>query len=398
MLALVPARPARSSPRAPSLARVGGPAPGTPEFLANAGREMLAATYWFDPSEAPIDGPVVVRFTGQRRGAGAKTRPGDQFVQDEWIDAVRPDSGPVSVTTRVRGKEPGEWVVSARVIPPAEAERGARRGRPAGAPTLHPGGWSWLTWSLRKDGDPARPVPTCYEPFAPVPGIIPLAWGALAIVGFVVALAVQQAILARLGLPSALTVSLVAIAAGLVGSQLKFALDHRRDRRVAGWAVQGFNTAAAVAGTAAIVIAGLPLGPLLDASVPGLFLGLAIGRVGCFLGGCCGGRPTRSRWGIWSSDQRIGIRRIPTQLLESALALGIALLALPAVLAGPLHGEMFVAALAAYTLGRQWVLRLRAERPPGSGRGATLTVAAAVAVLVAVIGHLAAPLAWYPST
>jgi phosphatidylglycerol:prolipoprotein diacylglycerol transferase len=162
--------------------------------------------------------------------------------------------------------------------------------------------------------------------------------------------------------------------------------------------VQGFNAATAVAGTIAVVVAGFPAGPLLDASAPGLFFGLAVGRIGCFFAGCCCGRPTRSRWGVWSSDQRIGMRRVPTQLLESALSLLIGLLALAAVVGGvPLHGGIFVAALAAYTLFRQGILRLRTERPPGSGRGARLTVAAALVVLILGVGHLATVLAWYPS-
>ncbi len=384
------------TPHPAALVRVGGPAPGTREFLANVGREMLAATYWFDPAESGIRGPIIVRFFGHRKGSGAKTRAGDEFVQDERIDDVSPDSGPVSITTRVRGKDPGEWIVTARAISPEVPRRGARAGRVAVAPTLYPGGWSLRSWSFRKDGDPSRPVRTCFEPFAHVPGIVPLAWGALALVGFVVALAMQQAILARAGLPSALAISLIAIGAGLVGSQVKFVFDHRRERRVAGWAVQGFNSATAVVGTIAMFVAGFPVGPLLDASAPGLFFGFAIGRIGCFVAGCCGGRPTRSRWGLWSSDQRVGMRRIPTQLLESALALGIALLALVAVLGGsPLHGGIFVAALGAYTLFRQGILLLRAERPPGSDRGATLTAAAALVVLIVGLGHLAAP-AWSP--
>lgn len=379
----------------PTLVRVRGPAPGTREFLANVGREMLAATYWLDPAEAGVSGPLVVRFIGHHARAGAKTRPGEQFIQDERVDDVWPDSGLVSVTTRVRGKDPGEWIVSARVVSPNSPARGARGGPGPAAARLYPAVWSWRTWSFRKNVDPSRPVRTCFEPFASVPGIVPLAWGVLAVVGFIVALAVQQAILARVGLPSALAISLIAISAGLVGSQAKFVFDHRRERRVAGWAVQGFNTATAVVGTIAVVVAGFPVGPLLDASAPGLFLGFAIGRIGCFFGGCCGGRPTRSRFGLWSSDQRIGRRRIPTQLFESGLALGIALLALALVRGGsPLHGAVFVAALAGYTLFRQAILRLRAERPPGSDRGATLTAAAAVTVLVADLGHLAATAVW----
>ncbi len=273
--------------------------------------------------------------------------------------------------------------------------RTAPGGPVAAAQRLYPGEWSWLTRSFRKGRDPSRPVGTCFEPFAHVPGIVPLAWGALALVGFVVALAMQRALLARVGLPSALAISLIAIAGGLVGAQVKFAFDHRRERRIAGWAVQGFNSATAVVGTIAVFIAGFPVGPLLDASAPGLFLGLAIGRTGCFLGGCCGGRPTRSRWGVWSSDQRVGRRRVPTQLIESGLALGIALLALAAVRgASSLHGGIFVAALAAYTLFRQAILRLRAERPPGSDHGPALTAAAAVSVLIADLGHLAMSAVW----
>jgi phosphatidylglycerol:prolipoprotein diacylglycerol transferase len=39
-------------------------------------------------------------------------------------------------------------------------------------------------------------------------------------------------------------------------------------------------------------------GPLLDAIVPAGLLALAVGRVGCFLAGCCWGRPTALPWGV----------------------------------------------------------------------------------------------------
>jgi phosphatidylglycerol:prolipoprotein diacylglycerol transferase len=41
-----------------------------------------------------------------------------------------------------------------------------------------------------------------------------------------------------------------------------------------------------------------PFAELLDAIAPAGILGLAIGRVGCFLGGCCYGRPTTLPWGV----------------------------------------------------------------------------------------------------
>jgi len=41
---------------------------------------------------------------------------------------------------------------------------------------------------------------------------------------------------------------------------------------------------------------------------------IAIGRLGCFVGGCCYGTPTTLPWGIVFAD---GVRRHPTQLYES---------------------------------------------------------------------------------
>ena len=40
---------------------------------------------------------------------------------------------------------------------------------------------------------------------------------------------------------------------------------------------------------------------------------MAVGRVGCFLRGCCCGQPTRLPWGVDFGD---GIRRHPTELYE----------------------------------------------------------------------------------
>jgi phosphatidylglycerol:prolipoprotein diacylglycerol transferase len=79
-------------------------------------------------------------------------------------------------------------------------------------------------------------------------------------------------------------------------------------------------------GLAAIFIVGgrerLPVLKILDAATPGSILGFAIGRVGCFLNGCCFGLPTNLPWGIefpfgslaymYYPHQRIQ----PTQLYE----------------------------------------------------------------------------------
>ena len=99
---------------------------------------------------------------------------------------------------------------------------------------------------------------------------------------------------------------------------------------------------------------------------PGLLLGLMVGRLGCLLGGCCAGRPTSSRWGVWSSDRSLGVRRVPVQLFESCLAGVAGALALTAIIGFGANagGLIFVAGFAAYTAGRQ-VLFPAEGHPPG---------------------------------
>jgi phosphatidylglycerol---prolipoprotein diacylglyceryl transferase len=53
--------------------------------------------------------------------------------------------------------------------------------------------------------------------------------------------------------------------------------------------------------------------------VPSLCLGIAVGRIGCLLTGCCYGVATRLPWGVDFGD---GIARHPTQLYEALFMLG----------------------------------------------------------------------------
>jgi phosphatidylglycerol:prolipoprotein diacylglycerol transferase len=61
-----------------------------------------------------------------------------------------------------------------------------------------------------------------------------------------------------------------------------------------------------------------------DICAPGLFLGLSIGRLGCFSAGCCYGKPAESFLGVIFSHPEslapIGIKIYPTQLFESVYA------------------------------------------------------------------------------
>ena len=311
----------------------------------------------------------------------------DSFTKDETIEGVVPGTGPVSITASVYGLQHGEWEVDARLIPVSGGPRSARM-RPGSIPAVHRGAWSWRHWAVATA--PAVPIKTRWALVAPLarqPAVIPGIYTALAVVGFILALALQAAILSREGVPVGppLAASALALVAGLIGAKAWYWVLHPDESLIrGGWAVDGFLVVAPLVATVTLFAWDQPIGTVLDATAPGMFFAVALGRVGCFLTGCCAGRCTGSRWGIWSSDRRVGARRIPTQLLESGAGLAIGLASLLVLIGGglPIHGPVFVVAFAVYAVVRQALLRLRSER---RREQRTLPLTAGAAGLVAVI-------------
>src|SRR6266576_5793584 len=56
----------------------------------SAAQQILAVTYWFDPSPHAGPYPVTVRFSGRRVDMKGRLSPGDRFIQDESIENVAP--------------------------------------------------------------------------------------------------------------------------------------------------------------------------------------------------------------------------------------------------------------------------------------------------------------------
>jgi phosphatidylglycerol:prolipoprotein diacylglycerol transferase len=185
---------------------------------------------------------------------------------------------------------------------------------------------------------------------------------------------------------TALAASMLALLAGLVGAKLWYWALHPEESLIkGGWAVDGFLVVSPLVAAVVLHAFDQPIGTVLDVTAPGLLFAVALGRIGCFLTGCCAGRPTASRLGIWSSDRRVGARRVPTQLLESAdgFVIGIAALVLVLTAAVPVHGAVFMVAFGGYALTRQFLLRLRSEQRRAY-RTLPLTAAASGLVAVAV--------------
>lgn len=364
------------------------PAPagsGFTTLLENATQEILVVTYWFNPASNPGPYPVTVRFTGRRADVKGRLQSKDMFGQDETIEQVIPGSGPVSITAKVHGINPGKWVVTAHILESARPARGAKGQEniiPAAEPQ-HAIARLWHKWAPSVEA--AETVHTCLIPFGHVPGILPGIWGAMVGLGMAIALLLQALLISgnHLAVGPWWAVSLSAIAVGVIGAKLWYIVMYQR--RLNGWCIQGFITGATLTAAILLVALRVPAGIFLDATAPGLLFAMAVGRIGCFFAGCCGGPLTASRWGVWSSDQRVGGRRIPTQLMESALAFSLGLGTLVAFqMHGSASGAFFVGGLAAYTLVRQGILYLRAERRK-TRLGGPITVALSAIVLVAAI-------------
>jgi phosphatidylglycerol:prolipoprotein diacylglycerol transferase len=354
----------------------GGPAgAGAPEAARHSDvprvvdPEALVVSHCFESGDGGEPYSATVRLTGRRVGIARPPGPRDAFEKEDRVDGIVPGSGLVSITSWVYGLEPGEWRVNAELVRPGGD---AVRGRRVAAEAIAPAAWSWHRWALAPGArGSVRTRWAMLLPLARMPGVIPGSFTALGALGILAALVAHSAIVARPGFSvnGSLVVALIALAAGLVGAKVWYAVLHPGPwprALLGGWAVDGFLVTASVVAVAALRAFDLPIGSHLDAAAPGLFLAVAIGRLGCFFTGCCAGRSTRSRWGVWSMDRetRIGARRIPTQLLESGagLLIGVVAAVLVRSEAIRLPGVVFVAAVGAYLLVRQVLLRLRAER------------------------------------
>jgi phosphatidylglycerol:prolipoprotein diacylglycerol transferase len=346
----------------------------------------LGLTYWFDAAPDGEPYPVTVRFNGQHTEAPQdQASPSHTFDVQSTVHQVIPGSGRIALTTRVLDLAPGEWRVTATPVsgPPRQ------NSRPSGPHTQQP--------ALPHGSATGT---TTFAPVARVraPGVRLGAWPAFVGVGAVVAM-ITQALLAghhRLPTFTLLVISFVASLLGIVGAKAYYLAGHREEKNgllLSGMSIQGFVLVAVATVLLGSLAFGIPVGRMLDVTAPGLLFGMSIGRPGCFLGGCCVGIPTASRWGLWSSDREVGVRRIPVQLIESASTGTVAVVAMLAVLLTypATGGLIFAAAIAANTFIRQLLFPMReVHRATAHGRALTMAVTALVMAAdlsIAVSGH-----------
>src|SRR4030095_14917404 len=160
-----------------------------------------------------------------------------------------------------------------------------------------------------------------------------------------------------------LTATLALLSAALLGARLLYVLTEwpfYRERRGeilrfsrGGASMYGGLLLAVPLSVPVLLALGLPIGEFWDVASFTMLTGMIVTRVGCFLNGCCAGRPTNGRWGIvLPNDRGVCRRRIPTQILEGAWGLVVLVGAMLLWRTLPFGGALFLYAVCVYSLGR----------------------------------------------
>ena len=220
---------------------------------------------------------------------------------------------------------------------------------------------------------------------------------AMLYVGLVTGLILQTLIAARAGLPHVrvyfATLTLLPIA--LAGSRVLYVMAHWPEFRRAphliwrrgegGLAMYGGVPFMIAASIPVLALFRLPFWTFWDTAVFCISAGMAFARVGCLLNGCCAGRATSGWFAVWLPDQNGRWEwRIPTQLLE--LAVAVLLLAGAWLVVDRLHtpGQLFLSTVIAYASARVILQQTRDDRER-AGRTDLHSMISLALILVALL-------------
>lgn len=169
--------------------------------------------------------------------------------------------------------------------------------------------------------------------------------------------------------------TLILFAAALAGARLLFvAINWRQhgvgprrifDRNQGGAAQYGGLLVALPLSWPLLAALRVPYAAFWDVAVITILVAMTFTRIGCLLNGCCAGREVR-RFGVMLPNTRGECkRRVPTQILEGALALVLLVSGLMVWRALPAPGALFLLLAGGYALGRL-VLETFREHAPGT--------------------------------
>jgi len=127
-----------------------------------------------------------------------------------------------------------------------------------------------------------------------------------------------------------------------------------------------------------------------DMWAPAMAIGQAIGRIGCFMAGCCYGKPTDSDWGVVFTNPHslapLNTPLHPTQLYSSFSGFLIFFILLPLYRKRTFDGQVFLWLLVLHSTARLFIERFRGDdRGMVFGSGMTLTQLVTLLILIGAI-------------
>ena len=133
-----------------------------------------------------------------------------------------------------------------------------------------------------------------------------------------------------------------------------------------------------------------------DAFSPGLALGHAIGRIGCFAAGCCYGKETHHWWGVTFTNPLasqitgtpLNVPLEPTQLLEAAVEFANFIFLMWLLKRKSFDGQVFGAFMFIYGIARFFLEFLRDDPGRGSVLGGAMSGTQLIAIGLVIAGGL----------
>jgi phosphatidylglycerol---prolipoprotein diacylglyceryl transferase len=131
-----------------------------------------------------------------------------------------------------------------------------------------------------------------------------------------------------------------------------------------------------------------------DAFAPGIAIGHAFGRLGCFAAGCCYGKATNLPWGVTFKNPLanqlvgtpLGVSLHPTQLYEFLVEVIIFVLLMILFRRKSFDGQIAALYMFLYGIGRYFLEFVRDDPERGSMFGGIMTVTQFIAILLVIGG------------
>ncbi len=235
-------------------------------------------------------------------------------------------------------------------------------------------------------------------------GSLPIhSYGLMLAIAFLVATYIATRRARKEGIPPQIIfdLGLLTLVSAVVGAHLFHVLQHPRSYGsfldiagmwqggLSGLAFYGGFILALVVGILYVLWRGLPVADITDIFAPSLMLGVGIGRVGCFLAGCCFGKSTSLPWGVTFPENSLAMLELgrmekvhPTQLYSSIYLLSMFAILLILRKHIKIRGLLFLLSVLMYSIHRFFVDFLRYYTP--DERMGNLATSQIISIIAAV--------------